>query len=160
MATEKENVFSFQPRKPSSRFPRCWALAWVFVNMCALSLSTLQHNLQPQSSTPPKLTSRPQNWKRMARSVRTLWTDKAVPAMLSNQLSPSFETGGKAPEGWTEAGLQGLAVLRPHDYRGLGSPGQAVDGAGASLPSENHKGDSVSPTTQDPTLISDSALPD
>lgn len=61
-------------------------------------------------------------------------------AMLSNQLRPSFETGGKAPEGQTEAGLQGLAVLRPPDYRGLGSPGQAVDGAGASLSSENPKG--------------------
>lgn len=79
--------------------------------------------------------------------------DKAVPAMLSNQLSPSFETGGKAPKGWTEAGLQGLAVLRPHDHRGLGSSGQAVDRAGASVPRENPNGDSVAPTTPDPTLI-------
>lgn len=66
---------------------------------------------------------------------------------------PLIRDRRKGARGWTEAGLQGLAVLRPCDHRGLGSLGQAVDRAGSSVPTENPKGDSVALTTQDPTLI-------
>lgn len=34
-------------------------------------------------------------------------------SVLSNQLRPSFETGGKAPEGQTEAGLGPWSLQAP-----------------------------------------------
>lgn len=139
MATEKENVFSFQPGRPS-RSPRCWALAWAFANMCALSLSPLQDNLQPQSSTPPKLTSRPQNWEGMAGSIRTLWMDKAVPVMLSNQLSPSFETGGKEPGVGQRPGCRALQSLGPVITGGWGVWGKLWTGRGPQCPQRILKG--------------------